>query len=124
MPSRRDACGHGSHGRGTRGRGTHDTRSTRAHPTPPIVDPSLDPISEVIILPPIPPIPLPEPTVLVTEAPSPSAAPVPPLETHQPTTIPVPDQIDLPGASAISREFKQHDPPRFRGELDPSAAEA
>ncbi|XP_058111234.1 uncharacterized protein LOC131254261 [Magnolia sinica] len=45
------------------------------------------------------------------------------LKNHQPAAIPVSEQSDLPRASTIFREFRQHDPPRFKGELDPFVVE-
>ncbi|XP_058068353.1 classical arabinogalactan protein 9-like [Magnolia sinica] len=132
--------------RGTQGRGTHEVP---IHPVPP-VEPV---VSAPLVAPVPPPIPPPQSTILVTEAPTPSAAPVPPpeasaapafptvpigvehfhqlmqlvatvLQTRQPATAEVSVHSDLPRASAIAREFRQHDPSRFSGDPDPSAVEA
>ncbi|XP_058099766.1 uncharacterized protein LOC131244130 [Magnolia sinica] len=69
MPPRQDSHGCGS----------HSDSVTRVHLVPPIVDPSPDPIPEVLVPPPVDPIPPPEPIVPVPEVPAP-AVPVPPPE--------------------------------------------
>ncbi|XP_058092383.1 uncharacterized protein LOC131238802 [Magnolia sinica] len=135
----------GAHGHGTRGRGA------RVAPVPPLIPPPqlAVPVTEA----PVAPVPPPHPVVLVTEAPTPSVAPMPPpeasvapafltvpirvehfqqlmqlvrtaLQTHQPATAEVSRQSDLPRASAIAREFQQHDPLRFSGDPDPFATKA
>ncbi|XP_058111768.1 uncharacterized protein LOC131255091 [Magnolia sinica] len=85
----------------------------------------VEPVAPVPSVAPVPPpIPPPQPGVPVSEAPAPPTAPVPPPETHQPATAEVSGQSDLSRVSAIAREFREHDPPRFSGDSDPSAAEA
>ncbi|XP_058080624.1 uncharacterized protein LOC131228775 [Magnolia sinica] len=65
--------------RGARGRSSHSAPATGAHPAPPVANPSPDPIPEVLVLPPVDPVPSPEPVVPVPEALAP-AVPVPPPE--------------------------------------------
>ncbi|XP_058082363.1 uncharacterized protein LOC131230456 [Magnolia sinica] len=126
MRLRHGARGQGARGYGAYGRGTHDTYSTQAHPAPILEDlilevliqPLVKPVPPIAPIPPVPPVPpvVPpsKPIALVTKAPAPSTALVPPpeasvapafLTNHQPA-VPVSEQSDLPRASAIFREFK------------------
>ncbi|XP_058106955.1 uncharacterized protein LOC131250689 [Magnolia sinica] len=114
----RDTHSHDTCVRGARGRGARGTHLTRAHPSPVVEDliPEV-PIQPVPPVDPVPPsIPPPQSAVPITEAP---VAP-----TRQPATTEVSGQSNLPRVSAIAREFRRHDPPRFSGDLDPFTAEA